>query len=171
MTNPNRAATAASHINTGLLWISGGAIVVLLLTILGSVFFRYVLNDPLPWTNDVARLALSVCVFAALPPGLEHGAHIAVDLQLNGLPAWANRARDGVRRLAIPLVITSWLVLSFSRARDAFSDGRDLPGMVLEVPAYLLYGLQCLLLAQFALTALLLAPTTTPPKKPDHAAQ
>ena len=52
-----------------------------------GVFFRYVLNDSLSWTEEIAKYLLVWLAFVGSPLALRHGGHIAVEVLPNLLPA------------------------------------------------------------------------------------
>lgn len=59
-------------------------IVIVALTVL-QVFMRYVMNDPLRWTEEVARLLLVWAVFLGAGAATKHNAHIRVDFAIDHL--------------------------------------------------------------------------------------
>ena len=64
-----------------------------------QVFFRYVLNDPLTWSEEAAKLAFMWLVFFGLALAEKDDIHIAVDFFVIRLP---NRIQKAVR-LAVEL--------------------------------------------------------------------
>jgi TRAP-type C4-dicarboxylate transport system permease small subunit len=60
--------------------------------VLLGVFTRYVLNDPLPWTEEAARYALLWLSWLGGGLALRRGAHIAVEFLLEAIPSAATRA-------------------------------------------------------------------------------
>jgi len=60
-------------------------------------FTRYVLNDSLAWTEEIARYLLMALTFTGSAMAARRGTHIAVEFALDALPA-------GARRLARALV-------------------------------------------------------------------
>lgn len=55
-------------------------------------FTRYVLNDSLAWTEEIARYGLMAITFIGGAMVTRRNSHIAVVLLPNLLPAWASRA-------------------------------------------------------------------------------
>ncbi|ETW12029.1 tripartite ATP-independent periplasmic transporter [Roseivivax marinus] len=61
-----------------------GAMVVVILT---QVFFRYVLNDALPWPDEAARFLMLWMTGLAAPTAFRHGGFVAIDMVRTLLPA------------------------------------------------------------------------------------
>ncbi|WP_373868469.1 TRAP transporter small permease [Nesterenkonia alkaliphila] len=128
----------------------------MLVSILVSVIFRYVLSDPIPWANDFARISLSICIFSALAPALQHGAHVGLELAFDRLPKMINHGIKIVAWIATVVIICVWFYHSFLRMTAALEGSYSLPGLYLQVPSVPLYLFQTLCLLVFAMTALLL---------------
>jgi TRAP-type C4-dicarboxylate transport system permease small subunit len=64
-----------------------------------GVFFRYVVQDALTWTEETARYLMIWMGFLATGLALREGGHIAVELVLERMPADAQRAMLVVVRL------------------------------------------------------------------------
>ncbi len=69
-----------------------------------QVFFRYVVQDPPTWTEELARFLFAWQIFLAAGLAFGRGAHIVVDVLLTALP------NAGQRRLSI---FSNTLVLGF----------------------------------------------------------
>jgi TRAP-type C4-dicarboxylate transport system permease small subunit len=61
-----------------------------------GVFFRYVVQDALTWTEETARYLMIWMGFLATGLALREGGHIAVELLLDRLPPPARRAALGL---------------------------------------------------------------------------
>lgn len=72
-----------------ILSICKGLAVALLILMTGiiisSVFCRYVLNDAIPWAEEIAKFVMVWMTFMVAPVGLKMGAHIAIDALANRL--------------------------------------------------------------------------------------
>jgi TRAP-type C4-dicarboxylate transport system permease small subunit len=72
-----------------------GAIGVLLAAMVADVaiqvFFRYVVQDPPTWTEELARFLFAWQIFLAAGLAFGRGAHIVVDVLLMALPAAGQR--------------------------------------------------------------------------------
>ena len=75
------------RLNSLLLSLCKGVSIVLLAIMLGiivaAVFFRYVLNDAIPWSEEIAKFVMVWMTFIVAPVGLKTGAHIAIDALAN----------------------------------------------------------------------------------------
>jgi len=56
-------------------------------TFLG-VFFRYVVRDPLQWTEELARFLMLWSGFLAMNVAMHHRQHIKIDIIVRALPGW-----------------------------------------------------------------------------------
>ena len=75
-----------------------------------QVFFRYVLNNSLPWPEELARWAFVWTVFAGMSLGVHRGTHIRIDVVDRLLPrAWAPGA-EVFSRICVALACTVLLV-------------------------------------------------------------
>jgi TRAP-type C4-dicarboxylate transport system permease small subunit len=78
------------------------------LVVFAQFFFRYFLDMPLGWTEELARYLLISVAFLGLPVVTRRGEHIAIDLFVEMLPASARPWLDGIAEL-IQLVIVGTL--------------------------------------------------------------
>lgn len=70
--------------------------------ILAGVFARYVMNDSLTWTEEVARYAMIWLSFLGGGLVFRHGGHIAIDMLTQKIPAgFARNAVLGLSQLVI----------------------------------------------------------------------
>jgi len=74
-------------IDRGLGWLARGfavaggvALVVLMAVTVVSVFWRYVLNDPIFGIEDISTMTLTIVVACGVAYGAIHGAHISVNV-------------------------------------------------------------------------------------------
>jgi TRAP-type C4-dicarboxylate transport system permease small subunit len=59
--------------------------------VVAAVFFRYVLNDPLTWTEESIVLLFTWMLFVGLANGFQARMHIRIDALLIVLPRWCWR--------------------------------------------------------------------------------
>ncbi|MDX1542194.1 MAG: TRAP transporter small permease [Geminicoccaceae bacterium] len=71
--------------------------------IVAGVFYRYVLNDALSWSEEVSKFLMVWLTFTGAPIALRHGGHVAVEILPNALPA---------RLRQLMLLVTFLIILS-----------------------------------------------------------
>ncbi|MGR3755945.1 MAG: TRAP transporter small permease [Tranquillimonas sp.] len=81
------------------------ALALMVLAILIQVFFRYVLNNALPWPDEAARFAMLWMTGLIAPQAYRRGAFVAIDMLEAALP----RAASAL--LSLALLALSLLVL------------------------------------------------------------
>lgn len=74
-----------------------------------SVVFRYVLNSPLAWTEELASLLFAWLTFVGAYIGSRFRSHIAIDTLAIFLPAWARRALACVVDVGVVLLLAVFL--------------------------------------------------------------
>lgn len=83
------------------------AVVILMVTVLAAVcagiVWRSVLNDALPWANELARFCLVWIAFLGSPVVLRRNGHVALDVIVESLKGHPERTM----RLVISLVVAS----------------------------------------------------------------
>ncbi len=72
--------------------------------IIAAVFFRYVLNDPLVWTEEFVVITFTWMLFIGLASGFRYRMHIRIDALLIALPH-KGRAMVGAVAVAATLFI------------------------------------------------------------------
>ena len=101
-THRDRFARAESYCRrpAGAFAVLGGiALLVLLGITVAEVFWRYVLNDSLLWTEDVSTMSLAVVAAAAVAYGAREGSHVCVNLIARLAGRRVTRITDAVARL------------------------------------------------------------------------
>ena len=77
------------------------ACAVLVVVSFAGVIFRYVLNDSLVWSEELARYLFIWIIFLGAAIGVRQGAHIALDIFVAGLPVRIERGLLWIERVAI----------------------------------------------------------------------
>ena len=77
--------------------------VVMIVVTLAQVIFRYVIAEPLPWSEELARYCFVWIVFLGGAVGLSRGIHLGVDLIVNAMPAATRRAMDALTSTLIAI--------------------------------------------------------------------
>ena len=122
-------------------------LMVTVLTVLCQVVFRYILEYPLAWTEEVSRISLICSVYSGLPPAYLSGEHIVVDFFVNKLPRRAFLLYVGALKILSIFVISYFALGAFLQA-DATRNMTfiSVPG----VPVATVYVVQGVALAFFA---------------------
>ncbi len=78
------------------------ATVAFAFTMLEGVFFRYVLNSSLAWSDEIALMFFIWAMFLSIASGYLHDKHVNLDLLVRKLPsAWESRAKVLAEGLAL----------------------------------------------------------------------
>lgn len=88
--------------------IGMAAMVVMVAAILIQVFFRYVLNNALPWPDEAARFCMLWMTGLMAPTAFRRGGFVAIDMLVVALP------RGIALLLTLVLLCLSLLVLTFA---------------------------------------------------------
>ena len=138
-------------------FVAAGVTVALMLIVGYSVFWRYVLGEPVTWTDELSGYLVVVLVMLGVAEALRRGDHINVDLITSRLPARARRwtmiwGMAASIAVGAVLLISAVGTVTFSYSMDIVSEG------YLEMPMWipksaLILGAVMLILA--AATALL----------------
>lgn len=116
---PERAARAgALPLWRGAVWLAANVeeilcaalLVVLVGSVSSAVFFRYVLDAPLSWPEEVSRFVMVWLTFVGSALATKHKGHVLVDFAVLFLP---ERARLAMAVL-VNLVLLAFLALFFS---------------------------------------------------------
>ncbi len=67
-------------------WVAIVAIGLMVLAILIQVFFRYVLNNALPWPDEAARFCMLWMTGLIAPMAYRRGGFVAIDMAVRALP-------------------------------------------------------------------------------------
>lgn len=86
--------------------IASTALAAMVLAILLQVFFRYALNNALPWPEEAARFLMLWMTGLAAPAAYRRGGFVAIDMLEYALP------RRGAAALSLVLLIISFAVLA-----------------------------------------------------------
>ena len=80
-------------------WLLAGAkvlsivcVVLMLVIVNWAVFQRYILDDALAWSEEIAKFVMVWLTFMAAPVGLKVGAHVAIEALLQYLKGRARQA-------------------------------------------------------------------------------
>ncbi|NJO37471.1 MAG: TRAP transporter small permease [Rhizobiales bacterium] len=105
-------------------------VAVMTVAVLAGVFFRYVLNNSLAWTEDSSILMMIWVAFLIAPWAYRQGGHVGIGLLVESLPKPAFRAI----RILLNLVIL-WLLYRFmAEAITYVSRGFTMRANTIPVP-------------------------------------
>ena len=99
----------AARIDRAIIRITAGAVVALMLTMVGAilsgVFFRYVLNAALPWPEELARFAMVWLTMLGAGLVVRYGGHVAVTFVVDRLGGRSRRVVDWLGRAVVVLFL------------------------------------------------------------------
>lgn len=90
-------------------YVTKGLMALNLLVILGSVFFRYVLNSPIIWSEELAKFLLVWMVFLAASTSVRHWDNLRVTFLLEAMPP----AVEKFIEIAIKLIAFGFVAFLF----------------------------------------------------------
>lgn len=99
-------------------WLAFALFWALAATVFTQFFSRYVLNDSIAWTEEIARYLLMVTAFIGAALAARKGTHIALDLVPNLFPRGVRRWLNLVLGLVTVgfFLISAWLCWSIAEA-------------------------------------------------------
>ena len=113
-----RIITLLGQINSALIFVfkylAITAVAVMTASILVQVFCRYVLNDSLPWSEELARYLMVWMTFLTLPVVSRTKQHAALDIILGSLP----RRLSLVLELVLYVLVGIVLYYAFNKSLD-----------------------------------------------------
>lgn len=117
--------------------LAGGLLAVMLGMILAQVFFRYVLNDSLAWTEELAKF--SMVWVACLVAPWAYRAHLNVSIQMfaDALPAVLRR----ITELLITILVLVICGIFFLQSLEFWQTGLSINAS--SVPVKLAYFYSC----------------------------
>jgi TRAP-type C4-dicarboxylate transport system permease small subunit len=81
-----RVATATGLLARFALWVAGVGLVLMTALIAAQVFWRYVLNDSISWTEPASVMIMGWFIFLGAAVGIREGYHLSFDVLLYVLP-------------------------------------------------------------------------------------
>lgn len=101
-----KAATLALRLlDEAVVWIATGAFIVMMLAVIGQVFFRYVLEIAVPWTEELARLLFVESMLLSMAVAIRQHEHIVVDFLFNKLSPRLRNIVGALFNLAIIVLL------------------------------------------------------------------
>ena len=123
MLSVSRLIRAVEAVNRVLLESCRWGVVVLVAAITAivalGVFFRFVLNNSLPWTEEVAKFVMVWLAFIGAPVVLKEGGHIAIDFIPTRLPRRLGFALLTIIQLVVMVVLAVLVFQGWALAWNA----------------------------------------------------
>jgi TRAP-type C4-dicarboxylate transport system permease small subunit len=116
-------------------WLISSAMALLIVAIFLQVFFRYVLNDPLTWPEELGRYLFVWIVFLGIPEAYRDGKHLGMDLVTSRLPLSVRRGMA----LVAEVLIAVFALLSVYASVDLIRLTFDQTAAVLQIPMAFVY--------------------------------
>ncbi|WP_375568905.1 TRAP transporter small permease [Seohaeicola saemankumensis] len=93
-----------------------------------AVVFRYLLDQPLQWSDEMIGYLLVAAVMLGAAEALRRGDHIAIDLMITRLSPGAVRLQKGFAHLCVMafatvIGVSIWDAISFAHAFGSYSVG------------------------------------------------
>ncbi len=136
-------ANRHSTILTALLTVAKVSIIaisiVMVCVTLAQVIFRYVIAEPLPWSEELARYCFVWIVFLGGAVGLSRGVHLGVDLFVNMLPETIRRGFDALTSALIAcfaaiIIYASVPVLNMNMLQTSPALGFQMSWIYIAIP-------------------------------------
>jgi TRAP-type C4-dicarboxylate transport system permease small subunit len=128
-------ATLRKVLDTFLVWAVCILTVVLLAVMSAQVLWRYVFNDPIYWSEELARYLFVWLTFLAASMAFRDHKHMAVDLIQPYLGPAARRWQHAI----ITGVLAVFFIIVLVVAPEILSITLDQPSASLSIPIALLY--------------------------------
>lgn len=81
-----RVARVTSVMAKTALWVSGAGLVLMTVLIACQVFWRYVLNDSISWTEPGSVMIMGWFIFLGAAVGIREGYHLSFDIIIHLVP-------------------------------------------------------------------------------------
>jgi TRAP-type C4-dicarboxylate transport system permease small subunit len=105
------------------------------LMIISQVFFRYILNDSLAWTEELAKFAMVWMACLVAPWAYIKHLNVAIDMFHQALPIYMQRAAEIAITLLVLIVSYQFLMYSL----NFVSGGRSITAASVNIPLFYIY--------------------------------
>lgn len=95
-------------------YLAGLLLAFMVVMILGQVFFRYVLNDSLTWTEELSKFAMVWIACLVSPWAYRENLNVSIEMFQDALPALPKRIVEIIITLLIILITAIFFVQSMS---------------------------------------------------------
>ena len=110
--------------------IGGAGLLVIVGATSWGVFTRYLTQQPVTWTSEVATIAFAWTVFVGASAALKHGGHVSIDMLVTFFPDWLRAPLQ----TAVDVVVVIFCVVVAVLATMFSIANWDSPTSVLRVP-------------------------------------
>lgn len=127
---------ANRYMTTATAWVGAFALFVDVLLVFASIFWRYTLNEPIEWAEEVARALMVTIIFAGAATSMGRGGHIGVDLFLGRLPTRVRQYVAHASRWVLLAVSCGLMLSSFDLVTASWvqTTSTGLPQVIYVVP-------------------------------------
>lgn len=116
-------------------WFAILALGAMTLLIFGQVIFRYCFNNPLSWTEEVARLLFVFGTFLCAVIAFQQGTHVSMDLIFEKMPIRYQKRAIYFNGFLIIIFLVVLTISSFSILKASYYT----PSAALRFPVSLFY--------------------------------
>lgn len=110
--------------------------IILVIVTSAQVFWRYVLNDPIPWSEELARYTFVWLVFLAAALAFRDGKHMSADL----IQPLLSPALKRIQGALIRVIIGAFLVVIVAVAPEILGITLDQASASLSIPIAFVYA-------------------------------
>lgn len=131
MSRLSKTATAVERLTMLPLLVAGAAMVAI---VVAGTFWRYVLGDPLLWTEEAARYLMIWIALIGASVCIRHGEHVRVEMLVRLLPGVLRKAVDVVVALLILVFLAVLVWIGGGMAVEAMRQVSPALGVPMAVP-------------------------------------
>lgn len=102
-----------------------------------AVFFRYVLESPIIWSEEASRYLMVWGICIGISIATEKKAHLGIDILVSFAPPKARRALEIASSVILTLMFVMMVVLSIMFVNKAIVTGNVTP--LLRIPFWMIY--------------------------------
>ena len=117
--------------------IASVSFVFMCLFVLTTIVFRYVLHQPIMWTEEASRYLMITGIFLAMPVAVHEHVHLGVEVFINVLPKTAKRI---VGVFSEVVTLAAYIAIDYACYKfvlSALSSGQTSPAM--HIPMVAMY--------------------------------
>jgi TRAP-type C4-dicarboxylate transport system permease small subunit len=119
------------------------AISIVVISAFYGVISRYILNNPVAWSNEVATIAFTWTVFLGAAAAWKNNKHIHLDLVYNFFPNKIKIISDWLKNIILIVFIAFALYLSIQFTITAYNKPTDIlriPFSYVDVPVVIFFS-------------------------------